>query len=151
MTFSGSINIKQTGHAMLHIDKYDERHLIRFPNVKLKAFSPVIYIPSLVVNTTSFLPLSLSQRLFFPVKGFFQVRIIAFPPRSIVWKTNRKVPYTLCKVGEAMSSPFSIRKMARFSRHGGRTKILSRLLKCLKSTTKTRGKQEERGRRYWQN
>lgn len=28
MTFSGSVDIRQTGHAMLHIDRYDEDHLI---------------------------------------------------------------------------------------------------------------------------
>ncbi|KAL2069933.1 hypothetical protein VTL71DRAFT_14612 [Oculimacula yallundae] len=38
MTFSGSINIKQTGHALLHVEKYAERHLIPFPDVKVKGF-----------------------------------------------------------------------------------------------------------------
>ena len=28
MTFSGSVDIRQTGHAMLHIGRYDEDHLI---------------------------------------------------------------------------------------------------------------------------
>lgn len=36
ITFSGSVNIKQTGHAILHIDKYDEDYLIPLPNVKVQ-------------------------------------------------------------------------------------------------------------------
>ena len=31
-----SVNIKQTGHAILHIDKYNEDHLLPLPNVKVK-------------------------------------------------------------------------------------------------------------------
>ena len=36
ITFSGSVNIQQTGHAVLHIDEYDEDFLIPLPNVKVK-------------------------------------------------------------------------------------------------------------------
>lgn len=44
MTLAGSINIKQTGHAQLHIDKYDEDYLIPLPDVKVKAsFSGALY------------------------------------------------------------------------------------------------------------
>ena len=38
MSFNGSLNIKQTGHAMLHIDQYDEDHLIPFPDFKVRGF-----------------------------------------------------------------------------------------------------------------
>lgn len=38
MTFNGNINIRQTGHAILHIDRYDEDYLIPLPNVKVKGF-----------------------------------------------------------------------------------------------------------------
>ncbi|MCJ1352631.1 MAG: hypothetical protein MMC33_002615 [Icmadophila ericetorum] len=36
MTFNGNISIKQTGHAMVHIDKYDEDYLIPIPGAKVK-------------------------------------------------------------------------------------------------------------------
>lgn len=36
ITFSGSVSIKQKGYAILHIDRYDEDHLIPVPNVKVK-------------------------------------------------------------------------------------------------------------------
>lgn len=35
ITFSGSVNIQQVGHAILHVDKYDEDYLIPLPNVKV--------------------------------------------------------------------------------------------------------------------
>jgi hypothetical protein len=36
ITFTGSVNIQQIGHAVLHIDKYDEDYLIPLPNIKVK-------------------------------------------------------------------------------------------------------------------
>jgi len=36
ITFSGSVNIQQIGHAVLHIDEYDEDYLIPLPNVRVK-------------------------------------------------------------------------------------------------------------------
>ncbi|KAH9835951.1 KES1 protein [Teratosphaeria destructans] len=36
ITFSGSVNIQQIGHAILHIDEYNEDYLIPLPNVKVK-------------------------------------------------------------------------------------------------------------------
>lgn len=36
ITFSGSVNIQQTGYAVLHLDEYNEDYLIPLPNVKVK-------------------------------------------------------------------------------------------------------------------
>lgn len=38
MSFNGSLNIKQTRHATLHLDNYDEHYLIPFPACKAKGF-----------------------------------------------------------------------------------------------------------------
>lgn len=38
MTFSGYINVRQTGHAVLHIDKEDEDHLIPLPDFSVRGF-----------------------------------------------------------------------------------------------------------------
>ncbi|KAI4156039.1 MAG: hypothetical protein L6R39_001155 [Caloplaca ligustica] len=38
MTFNGNINVKQTDHAMVHIDRYDEDYLIPIPDAKVKGF-----------------------------------------------------------------------------------------------------------------
>lgn len=36
ITFTGSVNIQQIGHAVLHLDAFDEDYLIPLPNVKVK-------------------------------------------------------------------------------------------------------------------
>jgi oxysterol-binding protein-related protein 9/10/11 len=38
MTFNSSIGIKQFGHALVHIDRYNEDFLIPMPDVKVKGF-----------------------------------------------------------------------------------------------------------------
>ncbi len=47
MTFNGTISIVQTGHAVLHIDKYEEDHLIFLPNAKVKGFLSGCLYPEL--------------------------------------------------------------------------------------------------------
>jgi hypothetical protein len=36
ITFSGSVNIQQIGHAVLHVDDFDEDYLVPLPDVKVK-------------------------------------------------------------------------------------------------------------------
>jgi hypothetical protein len=36
ITFTGSVNIQQIGHAILHVDAFDEDYLIPLPNIKVK-------------------------------------------------------------------------------------------------------------------
>ncbi|KAF3160410.1 hypothetical protein TWF225_011973 [Orbilia oligospora] len=38
MSFSGSLKVKQTGYAIIHLDKYDEDYLIPFPDCQVKGF-----------------------------------------------------------------------------------------------------------------
>ena len=38
MSFNGALNVKQTGHAILQLDRYDEAYLIPFPTCKVKGF-----------------------------------------------------------------------------------------------------------------
>jgi hypothetical protein len=38
MTFNGSVNIRQVGHATLHVDKYGEDYLVPLPDVKVRGF-----------------------------------------------------------------------------------------------------------------
>jgi hypothetical protein len=50
ITFSGSVNIKQKGYAILHIDEYEEDYLIPVPNVKVKGILSGTPYPELVSN-----------------------------------------------------------------------------------------------------
>ncbi|CAG9992235.1 unnamed protein product [Clonostachys byssicola] len=47
MTFSGSLNVRQTGHAVLHIDKYDEDHLLPLPTAQVRGFLSTCLYPEL--------------------------------------------------------------------------------------------------------
>lgn len=38
MTFSSSVDIRQVGHAIVSIDKYDEKYLVPLPDVKVRGF-----------------------------------------------------------------------------------------------------------------
>ncbi|KAF3914919.1 hypothetical protein ABW20_dc0108076 [Dactylellina cionopaga] len=38
MSFSGSLNVKQTGFAIIHLDKFEEDYLIPFPDCQIKGF-----------------------------------------------------------------------------------------------------------------
>lgn len=59
ITFSGSVNIQQIGHAVLHIDKYGEEFLIPLPNVKVKGILtggpyPELTEPCTLVSSAGF-------------------------------------------------------------------------------------------------
>lgn len=52
ITFSGTVNIQQTGHAIIHLDKYNEDHLIPLPNVKVSGLITGAPYPELVGSYT---------------------------------------------------------------------------------------------------
>lgn len=59
ITFTGSVNIRQIGHAILHIDEYDEDYLIPLPNVRVKGILTGGQYPELhgsysIVNLSGF-------------------------------------------------------------------------------------------------
>lgn len=71
MTFNGSLNIKQTGHAMLHIDKYSEDHLIPFPDFSVKGFLSGTLYPEIsgtyhIISSSGFV-----TELRFSGRGYF--------------------------------------------------------------------------------
>lgn len=60
ITFSGSVNIQQIGHAILHVDKYEEDYLIPLPNVKVKGILtggpyPELTEPCKIVSSAGFI------------------------------------------------------------------------------------------------
>lgn len=59
MTFTGNINIRQTGHSMLHIDRYDEDYLVPLPNAHCKGFLsgqlyPEIYGTYYIISSSGY-------------------------------------------------------------------------------------------------
>src|ERR1700712_1209244 len=71
MTFARSLSVKQTGHAMLHIDRRNEQHLISFPNFKIKGILSGTMYPEIdgtyhIISSSGFV----TETRFFG-KGFF--------------------------------------------------------------------------------
>lgn len=106
MTFAGSINIRQTGHALLHIDKYDEDYLIPVPDAKVKGvFSGTLY-PELsglcrIISSSGFV-----SEINFSGKGFF-----GGGPRNAfvanVYRKDDKAKKKLYKVKGSWSEKFT--------------------------------------------
>ena len=70
ISFNGSVNIKQIGHAILHIDRFDEDYLIPLPNVKVKGIFSGAPYPELhgtyyIVSSSGFV-----SEIDFSGKGF---------------------------------------------------------------------------------
>jgi hypothetical protein len=70
ISFNGSVNIKQIGHAILHIDQYNEDYLIPLPNVKVKGILSGTPYPELhgtyhIVSSSGFI-----SEINFSGKGF---------------------------------------------------------------------------------
>jgi hypothetical protein len=70
ISFSGSVNVRQIGHAILHLDAYDEDYLIPLPNVKIKGILSGTLYPELsgqyhIVSSSGFV-----AEIDFSGKGF---------------------------------------------------------------------------------
>ncbi|KAF6829340.1 oxysterol-binding protein [Colletotrichum plurivorum] len=48
MTFSSSVNIRQVGHAIVRVDKYDEDYLVPLPDVKVRGFLSACLYPEVI-------------------------------------------------------------------------------------------------------
>lgn len=82
MSFSGSLYVKQTGHAVLHIDKYDEDYLLPMMDFKIKGILSGRLYPELsgtyhIISSTGFVSeISFSgQGLFSGIKNSFEAKI----------------------------------------------------------------------------
>ncbi|KAH7147333.1 hypothetical protein DER46DRAFT_670913 [Fusarium sp. MPI-SDFR-AT-0072] len=57
MSFPGNVDIRQFGHAVIHIDRYDEDYLVSLPNVTIRGFLPACLYPELlgtyIINSSS--------------------------------------------------------------------------------------------------
>ncbi|KAH6971198.1 oxysterol-binding protein [Ilyonectria sp. MPI-CAGE-AT-0026] len=72
MTFSGTVNVRQIGHAILHIDKFDEDYLLPLPDVQVRGFLSACLYPetlgtSKIISSTGFI-----SEIKFLRKGFFR-------------------------------------------------------------------------------
>jgi oxysterol-binding protein-related protein 9/10/11 len=82
MSFSGSLNVKQTGHAMLHIDTYNEDYLIPILDFRIKGLLSGRLYPELggtyhIISSSGFVSeISFSGQGFFSgMKNSFEAKI----------------------------------------------------------------------------
>jgi hypothetical protein len=71
ITFNGSVNIRQIGHAILHLDKWDEDFLIPLPNVKVKGLLSGTPYPELSGSYSIASSSGFVSEIDFSGKGFF--------------------------------------------------------------------------------
>ncbi|KAK7409005.1 hypothetical protein QQX98_008824 [Neonectria punicea] len=81
MTFSGTVNIRQIGHSMLHIDKFDEDYILPLPEVQVRGFlSACLYPETLgaykIISSTGFV-----SEISFSGKGFLRGKKNSFEAR----------------------------------------------------------------------
>ncbi|TDZ31463.1 Oxysterol-binding protein-like protein [Colletotrichum spinosum] len=89
MTFSSSVNIRQVGHAVVHIDRYDEDYLVPLPDVKVRGFLNACLYPEVIgtyyiVSSTGFV-----SEINFSGTGVFRGRKNSFEAR-VYHKNDRK-------------------------------------------------------------
>ena len=106
MTFTGSLNVKQTGHAILHLDKYDEDYLIPFPDCKIKGFLSGRLYPELggtchIISSTGFV-----SEINFSGQGFFSGTRNHFEAK--MYRTTDKTKSPLHLLSGQWSGKFTI-------------------------------------------
>ncbi|KAK4203560.1 hypothetical protein QBC40DRAFT_274522 [Triangularia verruculosa] len=92
MSFNGFLNVKQTGHAMLHLDKYNEHYLIPFPHCKVKGFLSGRLYPELggtyhIISSSGFI-----SEITFLGEGFFSGVRNSFTANMYRASDNAKTP-----------------------------------------------------------
>ncbi|KAM6519071.1 hypothetical protein FALCPG4_012722 [Fusarium falciforme] len=72
MTFNGNINIKQIGHAIIHIDKFDEDYLVPLPNVLVRGFLSACLYPEIIGTYSIVSSSGYVSEINFSGTGFFR-------------------------------------------------------------------------------
>ncbi len=107
MSFSGSLHVKQTGHAVLHLDKYNEDYLIPFPDCKVKGFLSGSLYPELegtchIISSTGFV-----SEISFSGQGFFSGKRNSF--KAKMYRATDDLKSTLFTASGQWSGEFTIR------------------------------------------
>jgi hypothetical protein len=71
ITFTGNVNIKQKGYALLHLDRWDEDYLIPVPNIKVKGLLSGTPYPELAGEYSLISSNGYVSHLRFTGKSFF--------------------------------------------------------------------------------
>ncbi|RSL86695.1 hypothetical protein CEP51_002656 [Fusarium floridanum] len=72
MTFNGNINIRQIGHAIIRIDKFDEDYLVPLPNVLVRGFLSACLYPEIIGTYSIVSSSGYVSEINFSGTGFFR-------------------------------------------------------------------------------
>lgn len=111
MTFDGNINIKQFGHATIHIDEFDEDYLIPFPDARVKGLLSGHLYPELVGKYAIVSSSGYVCEINFSGKGYFSGAKNAFTAMMYQKSDAAKTPIYI--VEGQWSDEFSIRQSER--------------------------------------
>jgi hypothetical protein len=108
MTFDGNINIKQFGHATIHIDEFNEDYLIPFPDARVKGLLSGHLYPELsgkyaIVSSSGYV-----SEINFSGKGYFSGAKNAF--NAVMYQKSDAAKTPLYIVEGQWSDKFSIRR-----------------------------------------
>ena len=96
MTFNGYINVKQTGHAIVHVDAYGDDYLIPMPSFQIKGFLSGKLYPEIkgtyhIVSSTGFV-----SKIVFSGQGVFSGKRNSFFAKMYRQEDIEKTPiYTI--------------------------------------------------------
>ncbi|KPM36637.1 hypothetical protein AK830_g9935 [Neonectria ditissima] len=98
MTFSGTVNIRQIGHSILHIDRFDEDYLLPLPEVQVRGFlSACLYPETLgtckIISSSGFV-----SEINFSGKGFLRGKKNSFEARVYHQSDPKKSRYKVVGV-----------------------------------------------------
>ncbi|KAK5662402.1 hypothetical protein OQA88_8312 [Cercophora sp. LCS_1] len=91
MTFNGAVNIRQVGHALVHIDRYDEDHLVPLPDVKVRGFLGGCMYPEITGTYTIVSSSGFVTEMYFSGEGMIRGKRNSFTARIYNKNDPKKV------------------------------------------------------------
>ncbi|KAM0338195.1 hypothetical protein ACHAPU_011403 [Fusarium lateritium] len=98
MTFNGNINIRQMGHAIIHLDKFDEDYLVPLTDVTVRGFLSACLYPEIIGTYTIVSSSGYVSEIEFSGAGLFRGKRNSFEARVYHKDTPKKTCYKLCGV-----------------------------------------------------
>ncbi|KAF4452778.1 KES1-involved in ergosterol biosynthesis [Fusarium albosuccineum] len=95
MTFTGNINIRQIGHAIIHVDKFDEDYLVPLPNVTVRGFLSACLYPEIIGSYSIISSSGYVSEINFSGSGFFRGKRNYFEARVYHKDKPKKSCYKL--------------------------------------------------------
>jgi hypothetical protein len=98
MTFNGNINIRQMGHAVIHLDKFDEDYLVPLTDVTVRGFMSACLYPEIIGTYTINSSSGYVSEIDFSGTGFFRGKRNYFEARVYHKDQPKKICYKVSGV-----------------------------------------------------